>query len=62
MQFATPELMFIAQILPVCQLTAKSAGPEVARLNARLPEVEGELAAAYGRGEELEALAEALKN
>ncbi|HSR26237.1 MAG TPA: ATP-binding cassette domain-containing protein, partial [Candidatus Eisenbacteria bacterium] len=35
----------------------KSAGPEVARLNARLPELEAELAAAYARWEELETLA-----
>jgi ATP-binding cassette subfamily F protein uup len=40
----------------------KSAGAEVARLNARLPELEGKLAAAYARWEELEELAESLKN
>jgi len=40
----------------------KSAGSEVARLNARLPELEAELAAAYARWEELETLAETLKN
>ena len=40
----------------------KSAGAEVARLNARLPQLETELTAAYARWEELEALAEALKN
>ena len=34
----------------------KSAGAEVARINARLAEVEQELAGAYGRWEELEAL------
>jgi ATP-binding cassette subfamily F protein uup len=40
----------------------KNAGPEVARLNARLPELEDELAIAYARWEELDALAESLKN
>jgi ATP-binding cassette subfamily F protein uup len=35
----------------------KSAGSEVARLNARLPELETELAMAYARWEELEGLA-----
>ena len=40
----------------------KGAGSEVARLNARLPEVEEELNLAYARWEELETLAESLKN
>jgi ATP-binding cassette subfamily F protein uup len=40
----------------------KGAGSEVARLNARLPEVEEELTLAYARWEELETLAESLKN
>jgi len=34
----------------------KNAGPEVARLNSRLEELDAELLAAYGRWEELEAL------
>jgi len=40
----------------------RSAGSEIVRLNTRLPELEGELATAYARWEELEALADALKN
>jgi ATP-binding cassette subfamily F protein uup len=40
----------------------KSAGSEVARLNARLPELEGELSAAYARWEALENLADNTKN
>ena len=40
----------------------KNAGNEVARLNTRLPELEVQLTAAYARWEELEALAESLKN
>ncbi|NJC88284.1 MAG: ATP-binding cassette domain-containing protein [Desulfuromonas sp.] len=40
----------------------KGAGTEVTRLNSRLPELEEELAAVYARWEELEALAESLKN
>ncbi len=40
----------------------KNAGSEVARLNTRLPELEDELAATYARWEELDALAESLKN
>ncbi len=40
----------------------KSAGAEVARLNARLAELERELEDAYARWEELEALAESVKN
>jgi ABC transport system ATP-binding/permease protein len=40
----------------------KGAGSEVARLNARLPELEEEVALAYARWEELEELAASLKN
>ncbi|MCM2263987.1 MAG: ATP-binding cassette domain-containing protein [Desulfuromonadales bacterium] len=40
----------------------KSAGTEVGRLNTRLPELEQELVAVYARWEELETLAESLKN
>jgi ATP-binding cassette subfamily F protein uup len=40
----------------------KGAGAEVARLNDRLPRLEEELATAYARWEELETLAESMKN